>query len=617
MNKSFLSKFTAGAAGLAFLLVCIGAVYLTVSNLRLRLDLTADRLYTLSQGSKTLLASLEGTVTLKFYFNASSATVPQALKLYARQVEDLLKEYELAGRGHIVLESYDPRPDSDYEEWAQRYGLEPQQFDPLSPPFYFGLAVLGPNGEEQVIRGFSPQQEASLEYDITRLIARAADPSKPVIGLMTSFLDALGTPMNPMMMMNRQQPPNQGWAVFQQLKQDYTILPVAADATEIPAEVKALIVLHPKEVSDAGLYAIDQFVLRGGRLIACVDSFSLKDLLAQRGNQMQGMMQPPSPSTLGKLFDAWGISFDPSKAVADLRASTRLGGGEGGRSEENPAFLSLDAKNVNKKDLLTASLSMLMIPFAGSFTYKGDQTFVPLLTTSADGSCLVDPVNLQFGSGALRSQLNPDKTARVIAARLQGTLKSAFATNAPGHRASGKANIVLFADADFIADDFSVTKQNFFGSPIIQPINDNLALFANAVEQFAGREELIGVRARGRFNRPFAKVDELEYRAMLKWKQEEERLEAALTETQNRLRELQEQKQGNQKLILSKEQQEQIGRFRQEQLKTRNQLKTVRKRLNSEIENLGLALKAINIGAVALLVAVFGTAYGFKRRRRH
>ncbi len=624
-SKTF-SRIGTGAAGLAVLLVIIGAVNLIIANLRLRVDLTAEKLYTLSDGSRQVLGKLENDVVLKFYFSSSSAEMPMGLKTYANQVQDLLKEYEIAGKGRVTLEAYDPKPDSDSEEWAQRYGIEPQQTNPFGQPVYFGLvAVCGDT--EQAIPGFNPRTEATLEYDVTRLITRVAWPEKPVLGVMSS-LGVLGAPQNPMMMMQRRQQQDQGWTAFKELRKDYTVRELKPDAEEIESDVKTLIVIHPKGLSDKSLFAIDQFVLRGGRLIVCVDPFSVADFEAnQQQNPMMMQMGggQAGPSTLGKLFDAWGVSFDTAKVVADMSCSTKLNGGDG-RVEDNPAFLSLGQANLAKGDLLTAQLSSVMMPFAGALSANTakEVTFTPLITSSKDNACLVDQMNAQFGMSAMRAQLKPDGVQRVLAARLQGTFKTAFpngveggATNAaPNHLTSGTSTVMIFGDADFLNDRFCVQVINSLFGAMAQPINDNLTLFGNTVEQFAGREELIGVRSRGQFNRPFAKVDALEVKAMKQWQAEEERLEATLQETQQRLTALQQKKTGNERMILSKEQQAELAQFRKAQADTRKQLKEVRKNLNKEIESLGLSLKIVNIALLPLLVIGFGLYRGIQRKKR-
>lgn len=338
-KKRSISHLGTGAAGLALLLVIVGAVYAISSNLRLRMDLTEQKLYTLSSGTRALLGKLEQDVVLKYYFSASSAEMPMGMKNYANKVRNLLKEYELAGKGRIILEAHDPKPDSEAEEWAQRYGIEPQQVNPFGMPVYCGLVAVGTE-TEAAIPGFSPRTEATLEYDVTRLISRVAWPKKPVLGVLSS-LPVFGTPQNPMMM-QRPSAADRGWMAVNQLRRDYTVREIKEDAEEIAPDITTLVVIHPKHLSEEMQFAMDQFVLRGGRLIAFVDPFSIADFEANsQQNPMMGQQGPnaPGPSTLGRLFDAWGVRFDTTKIVADFSASTRLNAGEG-RVEENPAFLS-------------------------------------------------------------------------------------------------------------------------------------------------------------------------------------------------------------------------------------------------------------------------------------
>ena len=617
-----------GAVALALIAAVIASANLIISSLPLRIDLTAEKLYTLSNGSKAVLGKLEEDVTLKFYFSASSAEMPMAIKTYATQVKNLLKEYELAGDGRVVLESYDPKPDSDAEEWAQRYGVEPQNVNPFGQPVYFGLvAVCG--DREETLAAISPRTEATLEYDVTRLVTRVAWPERPVVGLMTSLKGVLGQQPNQMMMMQGMRP-QPGWAAFTELQKDYDLREISTDVDKIDDDVKALVVLHAKDLSEKTLFAIDQFVIRGGRLIACVDPMSVMDLISSRQQQNPMMMQQPGadgPSTLGKLFDAWGVGFDTSKLTCDLAAATKLNAGNG-RAEENPAFLSLDKENMSANDLVVADLTQVMFPFAGSLTWSKTDglAFEPLITTSADHACLVPRESAQFGMNSMMRDLKPDGVKRTLAARISGTFKTAFpkgpdyvegSTNAAvAVTASGKGAVVVFGDSDFLADQFCVQVMNSIFGQIAQPINDNLVLFSNIIEQYAGREELIGVRSRGKSNRPFVKVDELEAKAMAKWQAKQMAFEEELQATRQRLMALQKEKSGNDRMILSREQQEEISKLRKAQADTSRQLKNVRKELTSGIDSLGVFLKALNILAVPLLIVAFGIFRGIRRRRR-
>ena len=612
-----------GAVGLVVLAVIVVAADFILAALPLRGDFTAEKLYTLSKGSKAVLGQLNEDVTFKYYVSSSAADMPMALKTYATQVGNLLKEYVRASGGRLEVETYDPKPDSDAEEWAQRYGIEPQTANPFGAPIYFGIvAVCG--DREEALGVLSPKTEATLEYDLTRLVTRVAWPEKPVVGVMTSLAGVLGEKPNPMMMQMGQRP-QPGWAAFAELAKDYEVKAVATDAAEIDADVKALVLLHAKDLSEKTLYAIDQFVLRGGKLIACVDPFSIKDMVAARSQQnpmMGARGGMDGPSTLGKLFDVWGVTFDTAKIACDLEASTRLGNGQGG-AEENPAFLTLGKANMDAGDLLVSRLSQVMLPFAGALSFdakKGEGlSFAPVMTTSAANSCLTDKMSLQMGGGV--KDMVPEGGARILAARLSGTFKTAFPNGLGGTNAvanalkEGKNAVLLFADSDFLADDFCVRMMRTPFGNIPQLINDNLALFSNVIEQFAGREELIGVRSRGASDRPFTVVNALEAEAMKKFQQRQADLEAELQMTQQRLSALQKQKSGNERFVLSKEQQDEIVKFRKAQADTRRALKKVRKDLTAGIDALGLTLKCINIALVPVLVVLFGLLRGLIRRR--
>ena len=620
------NKKVFGLVLLALILVIVGTTNYILSALSARVDLTAEQLYTLSPGSRAVLAKLDRPVTLKFFFSESAKDMPPSLKTYAEQVRDLLGEYERAGNGNVALETYDPKQDSDEEEWAVKYGVEPQQANPFGAPIYFGLVVTC-GTQEQTIPGFDPRMESTLEYEITRHITRAVWPERPVVGVLSAIPGVLGEQPNPMMM--QRQRPSRGWIAFSELKKDYDVREIAKDAESIDDDVKALVVVHPKDLSEKTLFAIDQFVIKGGRLIACVDPFSFKDFQASGQQQNPMMMQmggQGGPSTLGKLFDAWGVSFDTSKCVADDKASVQMRG-RNGAVETDATLLDLGKANI-AKDVLTAGLSQLLLPYAGALevTSKDGLAFTPILTTSTNGACLVEASMLQMGPAAIRDQIKPDGVRRTLAGRLTGTFKTAFpkgpdwkegSTNAvPKVVASGESSVFLFADADFLADEACVqVVDTLFGQQAALR-GDNLALFANIVEQFAGREELIGLRSRGPSDRPFEVVRELRAEAEKKFRAKAEDLQKKFNETNKKLNDLLQGKHGTDRKLISQELESAIGEARREKAKTQKELKNVRKELNADIENLGFRLKVLNICLVPLLVVLFGIVHALLRRKR-
>ena len=611
-----------GVAGLALAGAIAAFSVVILANLPLRCDMTAERLYTLSNGSKAVLAQLTEDVTFKYYVSSSSAEMPMAYKTYATQVGNLLKEYERAAGGRIVVETYDPKPDSDAEEWAQRYGIEPQMANPFGSGIYFGIvAVCG--DREEALGVLSQKTESTLEYDLTRLVTRVAWPERPVVGVMTALPDVVGGKANPMMMQMGQRPP-QGWAAFTELAKDYDVREVPADAEKVDDDVKTLVVLHPKGLSDKALYAIDQFVLRGGKLVAMVDPFSIKDMQSSRQaqNPMMGGMGGDGPSTLGKLFEAWGVKFEEGKIACDLKAATKLNDGRGG-VESNPAFLSLGAANMAKGDLIVSGLTNVMFPFAGSLAFEKkemDLSFEPVITTSKDDSCSTDKMAIQYGG---MKNMVPDGKERVLAARISGTFKTAFPKGPDGTNdvskalSEGKSSVLVFADSDFLADDFCVRMLKTPFGAIPQLVNENLTLFSNAMEQFAGREELIGVRSRGASDRPFTVVNELEAEATKKWQAKEAEFQEELQRTRQRISALEREKKdsGGARFVLSKEQHDELVKLRKAQADTSKQLKNVRKELTADIDSLGLRLKTVNIVLMPVVVVLFGLLRGFFRRR--
>ena len=340
-------KLSGSAAGLLVLLVILVAVNVIVSSMRVRKDLTQEKLYTLTDGTRKVLGKLDRDVTLMFFFTSSAPDVPGPIKQFGQQVEDLLREYERVGGGHVVIEKYDPKPDSEEEDLAQRYGLEGQAVSQGGAPLYMGI-VASCGDVQASIPVVDPRQEELLEYTITRLVHRVATPKKPTLAVMSS-LPVLGGQM-PAMMMPGQRPQQQpAWASFRDLQQDYTVRQIPLTTETIDPDVDALMVVHPKDLSDKTLYAIDQFVLRGGHLLAFVDPFCTADPGAT--DPMGGYSMPKRSSDLGRLFGAWGVTYDPGKIVADLKATTPLRG-KNNAVEYSPLYLSLRKENMNASDVI-------------------------------------------------------------------------------------------------------------------------------------------------------------------------------------------------------------------------------------------------------------------------
>ena len=615
-------KISGGLAGLIVVLAILVAVNILAGQFRARKDLTEEKLYTLAAGSRQVLSKLDRNVTLMFFFNGSSPEIPAPIKSFAREIEDLLKEYELAGNGRVTVERYDPKPDSDDEDLAMRFGVNPQAVSVGGGMLYLGLVAV--SGDLQAaIPLIDPRTEQLLEYNITRMIYRVTTVQKPVVGILSS-LPVNGTPpmgMMPPSQRMRQEPP---WAAFAELGRDYTVRTVEPLAESIPGDIDTLIVVHPKDLGERTLFALDQFVLRGGRLLAFVDPLCAAD--QESAGMDQFGMGARRSSTLGKLFDAWGLAYDPGKVVADVEAMTPLRT-RNNAVENNPYYLSLRRDNMAGNDILTAPLDSILMVMAGAFGNEAAEglRLTPLIQTS-DQAVQTDAMMLQFNPGAFKQELQKGRRTFNLAVRLEGKFRTAYPNGQP---AAGETNaapaataalresvkpgtVILVADADLLGNDFCVRDMGFFG--LQQAINDNINLFANMVEQLAGSADLIGIRCRGSSQRPFTRVLALQAQAQEQWLEQEQMLEQRLGETQQRMQELQRSKDDKQRFVLSAEQGQELERFRAEVLKYKTDLKKVRRSLREGIEALGMKVKLINILLVPALVAAAGIALGIARK---
>ena len=422
-----------------------------------------------------------------------------------------------------------------------------------------------------------------------------------------------------------------------EMQKDYDVQQIATTATDIPEDVTALVIVHPKGLAPDTLYAVDQFVLRGGHLLAFVDPFNLTDLRSSPPQQPYG--PPGNASDLGPLLAAWGIGFDNTQLIADMKAVTRLGG-QGSQVEDNPIVLTLRQENVSKKDIVTSGLNSLLMPMTGSFKDNtSDDLELTALVKTSNMAGNVPAAMAQFGAAAVTRDFKPATTPAALAIRVSGTFETAYPDGRPSDAtntdtegedaddvsndddstkglSSGESAVILVADADMIADSFSVRALDFFGTRAYQPINDNVTFFANAVEMMAGSSDLIGIRSRGEFARPFDRVLELEQKARQEWQDKEDQLVEKLQEAERQLRELQAEKDQGQKFILSPEQRAAIERFEDERRRVNRELKDVRKNLRRDIDRLGLKVKLANIALMPLIVVLGGVIYGVRRKRK-
>jgi ABC-type uncharacterized transport system involved in gliding motility auxiliary subunit len=577
-----------------------------------KLDLTENGQFTLAQGTRNIIANLKEPITLRFYFSKEVAADYAQTVDYAKRVRDLLGEYAALSHGRILLEEVDPEPYTEAEDRATASGLTGAPTD-SGEVVYFGLVGTNQIDGKEVIPYFTPDREQYLEYDLSSLIYRLSTPKKPVIGIVSSLPLQMGPGGIQAMMQGQSQP----FAIYTELNQTYKTQMIQANFAAIPKDIDVLMLAHPSALSDTQTAAVDQFVLGGGRALIFVDPNS--EVAKQGANPYQPSAAPPS-SDMPKLFRAWGIGYNPAKVVGDKQLAQRVQAGDPRDPIAlYPAWLHLTTDNFDSKDTITANLQTLNLASVGALRpLKGATTTFTPLVSSSDQAALVDAdeVRNQPKPEDMMNEIMPTGEKFTIAARVSGDAKTAFPATAKIK--SGRINVVVMADSDIFDDRFWVRVQNVLGRKIAAPFADNGAFVLNAVENLTGSGDLIGLRTRAASQRPFTVVRDLQTKAQTKFRAEEQGLQARLTDTQQRLREL-EQGGGAAKgktAGLSPAQQAEIEQFKRQLIDTRTQLRDVQRNLRKDIDALGARLAFINIALVPLLVAFFAIGLAALRRRR-
>jgi len=597
------------AIGLAALFLILVAANFLVTRVPARVDLTDGKLYTLSDGTRKILRNLESPVRVKLYMSQGEA-VPVPLRSFAQRVEDLVREFKAAAGDKIIFEKLDPKPDSEIEDTAQLEGIEPQQLV-SGEQFYLGIAV-SQLDRKQAIPAVSPQRERLIEYDLVRAIARVGSAQRPKIGLMAG-LPVLGEKFNPF---TRQS--SEPWVLANELKRDFEVKEVPLMTKEIDKDLNVLLLIHPRDVPPQTEYALDQFVMRGGKLIAFVDPYAYFD----QSPQMPGMPQMPSSSTLPTLFKAWGVTMDPGKVVSDVVF------GSGGGARYTPTVLSLNRTAFSRDDVVTSQIETLLYAFGGALEVNNSDLKIVELVHSSPNVMLVDNLNATKSGDEATRGFKPLGKPMPLAVRLTGKFKTAFpeglkeekdkpVAGTPALRESADNSVIIVADVDLLADGAAIDVQEVFGRRIVVPSNGNLAFAIGMVEQFAAGNDLISLRSRAAAFRPLTVVRELEAEAQKEYFGRIQSLEEEKQKTQARLQELQKAQGGAAKgaQILSAEQQAELERFKKTYLETNHALKELRKNLRQDAEALVFWTKVANIALMPLLVALAGLLVAFLRRR--
>jgi ABC-type uncharacterized transport system involved in gliding motility auxiliary subunit len=616
-----------GLGGLAALAVLfLGIVMLSNTGLRgARLDLTQNKLYTLTPGTQQVLNELKEPVTLYFYFSREAAAKQSPLIMpYATRVREFLEEIAARSGGKVHLQVIDPQPFSEEEDRAAEFGLQSLQSGG-GDELYFGLAGTNSTDGRSVIPNFQVDREEFLEYDVAKLVHELGTTKKPVIGLMSSIaMQGRFDPSTGQM--------SEAWPIISQIEQIFTLRPLASDIDHIDKDVDVLMIVHPKQLPTKALYAIDQFVMRGGRIVLFVDPNSGADSSGQDpSNPLAGAMANHS-SDLEPLLTAWGVNYDPGKVVGDLELGLEVRTSMQAPPIRHIGILGIHHGNMDPKDVVTSSLDVLNLATAGSLAPRpGAKTaFEPLLFSSTSAGLLpAERFNGLTDPSTLRDGFKPTGTRYTLAARVTGLVESAYPQGAPpdvkppsgppiAHvaKAAVPANIVIVADTDLLMDYMWVQTRELFGQRVATAFANNGDLVANIIDNLGGSSALISIRGRASFSRPFERVEALRRQADDRLRAKVLELQSELQQTESKLGELQSKRSDQGSLMLSPEQEQEIKRFTAEKARARKQLRETQRGLDVDINRLQSRVKAVNIVAAPLAVAVIGVLVLAARRRR-
>jgi len=603
-------------------------------------DFTQNKIHTLSDGTRAIVSQLDTPVVIRYYASRSTAYMPEALKLHMRRVDELLKEYGSLSKGKLRIDELDPQPDTDAEDSANLDGINGQRMDDQN--LYFGLAVSCLD-RTSVIPFLDPNEETMLEYHLSKAIAEVSTPTKPVVGVMSALELGGGAAQMP------GQRPAQPWVFYQQLKQSFQVKDLGMTPTTIdPKEIKVLLLFHPAGITPEAEFAVDQYLLGGGTVVACLDAFSVAAQRTGGGNPMMGGGGAPTSSTLPTLLGAWGMSFESTQVLADPTYLTAMRTSPNGAPTDAVAILTLPQKAMPQKDnIITKDLESIMLLLPGAFTQTGGAgVAVNTLVRSSLQAGFVDSMRASALDPSLSTSVKPKGIAYDLVTHLSGTFKTAFPNGKPGEPpAAPKAeeakkpvgqlpaevkpeapkptwlkegvspgNVFLIADVDAFYDPFAYRVQNFGGMQMATPANGNASMLFNLLDEATGSKYLIGSRSRAAVRRPFTVIQEMEANFNKEAGAEIANYEAKRKEAQQKLSDLQAQKSRGSDLHLSPAQEAEIRKLRQESVETSKLIREKEKDLRRQKDKLAGNITLLNVAVMPLFVILFGLALLIKRR---
>ncbi len=630
MNKQLLS--TAGLILAIVLFLSFNIV--TNGNLKsARIDLTEDQLYTLSEGTLNILKSLDDPITLRFYYSEQVAQELPSVKSYAQRVKELLEEYKRTANGKIELITINPKPYTDNELRAKQYGLQGVPIEGQTDPLYFGLAGNNLLDGVESISFFQPEKEDVLEYDITKLIYKLSSTNKKTVGIISTTLEVNGKEYDPVKGEVASPDDPKPWAFMAELRQLFNVAMLPKDIQRIPSSIDVLMVIHPKNISEATLYAIDQYVLQGGKLISFVDPYSDADIPEKDPDKPMAAMLYSRSSNLPELFKAWGFERNPADIIADRKTAIKVdfGARTGNKPIDYVLWQGLSKDQLNRDQAITSQLKRIEVATVGHFEQLKDATTVMTpLFSSTNEAMRVDKRIVQFRNDprALLTKYAAGTISYSYAVRVTGKVKTAFPNG--GKTKEGKTSkfsnhlneskqaidVIAIADVDMLQDRFWVQLQDFYGEKIAYNTTNNIDFLINAIDDMSGNHGLISVRSRTGFTRPFDRVIALKQDAEKRYRTKERELQKALDETKQHIARMQVERSGSGEEILNPEQLQEISELRVKVNKLQQKLREVQANLRKDIDQLETKLKFYNIGLVPMIVALLAVITGWLRIRK-
>ena len=619
--KNNLMKFVFYKGLIAFLSLLVLNIIISNTLINNKIDLTNDKLYTLSSNTINVIKNLNEQIKVQFFFSKSlSQDIPQ-VRDFERRIRELLISYAKLSK-NIDLEIIDPKPFTDLEDLASSYGVQGLQLNQEGEMFYLGAVLSNSVNDITVIPFFEITRERYLEYDLTKSIHNLSKREKPLIGLVSGlpFAGGLSNSLEPAF----QNP----FYLHQNISEFFDITDISTTIDNIPDEVDQLLIIHPKSLSETQLYAIDQFVLSGKGVTFFIDPLSEHEIV-----NSTSIRENPELfySNLNKLFNAWGFEVQTNMVVGDFTNGRKvsLGNQNNEKIVTYIPWIALEGDLLSRNDIITANLDYLFFKSAGSIknlSTNNELEFIPLVKTSQN-SMLIEKAKLQFKADpeALLKNFKSENKSFILGARITGNFKSAFSEKELSElgikkethvKKNSNSNIIVFADTDLLTDITWLTQQNILGRRNIIAIADNGRLVMNSLESMSGGKNLIGLRGRGVSNRPFLLIENLQKNAEIILKEKEDALKEELAETENKLQKIQDENITD-KENLSLEQTETINKFNKKIINIRKDLREVQRKLGENIRSLETKLKIINIWLIpSLIVVVYYILKIAMRKRR-